>query len=186
MEVRAILPADLNSLIEIDGTIESSHYIHIDRIGEGLETQWRIEERRLRQTLIERNRPSDEVQFLLKQLVTGADEGIALLAEHEGAMIAMLLAQRDHQFGVMRVADLRVDSDYRRQGLASAMLFQVIAEARRLELRAVAAETRSDNVPANRLFAKLGMELAGLDTHRNSNHDLVKESATLFWYMALD
>ncbi len=36
------------------------------------------------------------------------------------------------------------------------------------------------------MLAKSGFELAGVDDHRNSNHDLVKEAVTLFWYAPLD
>jgi RimJ/RimL family protein N-acetyltransferase len=66
------------------------------------------------------------------------------------------------------------------------MLFQAISHARELELRAVTAETRTDNVPAARLLSKCGFDLAGVDTQRHSNHDLVKEVASLIWYVALD
>jgi ribosomal protein S18 acetylase RimI-like enzyme len=110
---------------------------------------------------------------------------VAILAEHDDQKVALLVAQPSPQTGTMRVADLRVDYDFRRQGLATAMLFQVIAEARARELRAVTAESRANNIPLNQLLEKLGFELAGLDTHRHSNHDLVKESATLLWYAPL-
>jgi hypothetical protein len=50
----------------------------------------------------------------------------------------------------------------------------------------VHAETLANNLPANQMLRKLAFELAGLDTHRRSNHDMVKEVATLFWYAALD
>ena len=100
--------------------------------------------------------------------------------------VALLVAHQQHQFRTMNVADLRVDSDYRRQGLAMALLYQAIAEARSRELRAVHVECRTDNIPASKLLAKLAFELSGIDTQRQTNHDLVKESATLFWYAALD
>lgn len=186
MEIRPVRADDLPTLIEIDGTIESSHYLHVDRRGEGLAAQWRLEERPHRQKLVDRNRPTDDAQFLLKQIVTGIEEGAALMAEHEGANVALLIAHQRPQFRTMNVIDLRVDSDHRRQGLAMAMLYQTIAEARNRDVRAVQAECQTSNVPANQLFAKVGFELAGLDTQRHSNHDLVKEAATLFWYAALD
>jgi ribosomal protein S18 acetylase RimI-like enzyme len=186
MEIRPVNPQDLDSLVAIDGSIESSRYIHVDGAGEGLAIQWRLEERPLRQKRIERNRPADDDQFLLKQIVHGIDEGIALLAEHDGIKVALAVAQPQPQFKTMKVVDVRVDFDSRRQGLASAMLFQIIADTRSRELRALTAECRTDNLPANRFFEKLGFEIAGLDVRRHSNHDLVKESATLFWYMPLD
>jgi ribosomal protein S18 acetylase RimI-like enzyme len=186
MEIRPVRPQDLDKLVEIDGTIESAHYLHVDRTGEGVAVQLRLEQRPLREKRIDRNRPSDEQQFLLKQVVMEIEEGIALLAEHDGVMVALLVAQHQPDFNTLTVVDLRVDFDHRRQGLAMAMLFQTIAEARQREWRAVKVECRTDNVPACQLLAKAGFELAGLDTHRRSNHDLVKESATLFWYAGLD
>ena len=46
------------------------------------------------------------------------------------------------------------------------MMYQVIATAREQELRAVAAETTTDNVPAARFLLKCGFDLAGLDARR--------------------
>ena len=48
------------------------------------------------------------------------------------------------------------------------------------------AETLTDNLPAAKLLSKCGFDLAGVDTQRRSNHDLVKEAASLLWYVALD
>jgi len=36
------------------------------------------------------------------------------------------------------------------------------------------------------MFEKLDFELSGIDLRRHTNHDLVKERATLFWYATLD
>ena len=186
MEIRPVQPADLNDLSEIDGTVESSEYLHLDRTAEGLAVTWKLSERTLREPRRERNRMSEDVEFVLKQVASGADEGLALLAEHEGQKVGLLLAQPQPQYGTLRVLDLRVDFDVRREGLGSAMLFQAITHARGLELRAVTAETRTDNVPAARLLQKCGFDLAGVDTQRHTNHDLVKEVASLIWYAALD
>ena len=186
MEIRPVGPTEVDALIEIDATIESSEYLHVERSGEEMAIQWKLEPRALRTRLADRNRPADELQFLLKQIANGIEDGIALLAEHEGARVALLLARPDLELKTLRIIDVRVDSDFRRQGLATAMLYEAIAEARRRELRAVFAEAPANNMPANKLFAKLAFDLAGLDTFRKSNHDLVKEVATIFWYAALD
>jgi len=186
MEIRPIRPADLDRLIDIDGTIESSSYLHVESTGEGLAMSWKLEERPLREKRIERNQPTDEMLFMTKQIVTGVEEGVALLAEHEQVNVATLIARLEPEFGTLRMLDVRVDFEHRRQGLASAMVYQVITEARNRELRAVSADSRTDNFPAAQFFAKCGFDLAGLDLRRHSNHDLVKESATLFWYASLD
>ncbi len=108
------------------------------------------------------------------------------MAVHDGEAVALLLAQRQPAAGVLRLLDVRVDFDHRRQGLATALLYAAIATARQGELRAIAADVPANNGPAHALLAKLGFALAGLDTHRGSNHDLVKETVALFWYLTLD
>lgn len=186
MQIRPAKSDDLESLREIDATIESSQYLFLNRAGDGMTTSWRLETRPLREKLIETNRLDDDLRFALRQVVTGADEGVALLAEHEDQIVGMALAQPDPEHRTMKILDLRVDYDFRRQGLATVMVYQIIEQARLRELRAVLAETRTNNFPANQLFQKLAFELGGLDTSRFTNHDLVKECATLFWYAPLD
>ncbi len=186
MQIRPVTPADLDGLYDIDGTIESTEYLHVDRTGDGIDVGWTLAQRPLREKRMAPNRLDDDRQFLLKQIVTGADEGIVLVAEHDGVPVAMLLTQVDPGVGTMRVRDMRVDYDHRREGLGTAMMFQVIATARDQGLRAVAAESTTDNVPAAEFLLKCGFDLDGLDVRRTSNHDLVKECVTLYWYAALD
>ena len=111
MEIRPVRPEDLDDLMEIDGTIESSEYLHLDRAGEGLAVSWKLEQRPLREKRIEPNRLDDDRMFTLRQVVTGADEGLAVLAEHEKQKVALLVAQPQPQHGTLKVIDLRVDFD---------------------------------------------------------------------------
>lgn len=186
MEIRPVSRADLDLLSEIDGTIESSQYLHVDRAGDGFDLAWKLQERPRRERLVRSNPLSHDEAFRVRQVVTGADEGIAQMVEHDGVPVALLVAQIDATRGVMQVHAVRVDYDHRREGLATALLYQVIAESRTRELRAVAVETTTDNYPAAALLSKLGFDLAGVDARRQSNHDLVKEVVTLFWYAPLD
>jgi len=186
MQIRPAKPSDLEGIAEIDGTVESSRYLHVERSGEGIAPAWRIEDRPARQKVIDPNRMADDASFLVKQIVTGIDEGFALVVEHEESPVASLLARADPGAGTMRLVDLRVDYEYRRQGMGTALVYQLIQHAREQSLRAVAVESRSNNHPAAALFAKCGFELSGIDTRRWSNHDLVKEAATLLWYATLD
>lgn len=186
VDIRPVQAADLERLDDIDGTIESERYLHLERSGEGLTVAWKLDNRALRQKRIAPNPMDDEQRFALRQIVSGIDEGLALLAEHEGQIVAMLVAQPQPALGTMKIVDLRVDYDFRRQGLASALIFQLIQQARQADLRAVAAQTHTNNFPACQLLSKLGFDLGGVDTQRDSNHDLVKEAVTLFWYAALE
>jgi GNAT superfamily N-acetyltransferase len=184
MDIRRLTSEDLRGLAEIDGTIDSSEYLHITRGGEALALNFAIELRPLRERTIQPNRLNDEISFLAKQIASGADEGFALVAEHNGGIVAMLLAQTDSARAVLTILDVRVDHDFRRQGVGMALIYQAIQFARDAELRAVAIQSKTDNLPIARLLQKCGFEIAGLDIHHQTNHDLVAESVTLFWYAA--
>lgn len=186
MQIRPATPADLPRLRDIDSTIESTRYLHLNRTGEALSRGWHLEERPLREKLIASNPLDDDTAFVMKQIVTGADEGLALVAEHDDALVACLIAQPHPPTGTLRLLDLRVDYDRRREGLGLALLFQCIQGARQRSLRAVTTRTLTNNFPAAQLLNKAGFDLAGLDVQFHSNHDLVKEAIALFWYAALD
>lgn len=186
MEIRAATTSDLAQLREIDGTIESTQYIHLDQSGEALARAWSLQKRPLREKLIATNHPDEDAGFMARQIISGADEGLALLAEHETQRVAFLLAQPVPAMKVLKLLDVRVDYDFRRQGIGMAMVFQAIAWARDQELRAVQAETLANNVPAAEFLTKCSFELCGVDTRRRTNHDVVRESSTLIWYVSLD
>lgn len=186
MEIRPAKPADIAGVDEIDGTIESTRYLHVDRSGQGFSLAWRIEERPLRDKLIVANRLDDERAFSLKQIAGGIDEGFCQVVDLDGQLIGLLLAQSDPTRATMRILDVRVDYDYRRQGLGMALVYGAVNYARELEMRAVVAETLTNNFAANQLMVRCGFELSGIDQRRNSNHDLVKEAVTLIWYASLD
>ncbi|MFT3788312.1 MAG: GNAT family N-acetyltransferase [Tepidisphaeraceae bacterium] len=185
MNLRPLTLDDLDRLLDIDAVIDATHYIHVDRQGEGLEQGFKVEQRVSRDKSPRPSEVDDDLNFALKQLATGAEDGIAMVAEHEGQLVALVAGMPDVARGTVELIDLRVDFDRRREGLGSALLYQIINYARDREARAIRAEVRSNNLPINALLAKTGFELAGLDTHRTSNHDLVKEQATLIWYLVL-
>ena len=186
MRIRPVTSTDVELLREIDGTVESIDYLHMEQSGEGLSVGWRLEKRPLRQKLIQSNPMTDEAHFAAKQIAIGADDGFALVAEHDDAPVGLMIAQPRFDSGTFEIIDLRIDYDHRRQGLATAMIFQTIAAARERELRAVTIQTRTNNFPASQFLVKSSFDLAGIDTRRYSNHDVVKEVATLIWYASLD
>jgi ribosomal protein S18 acetylase RimI-like enzyme len=171
---------------DIDATIDSCDYLHLDVAGEGMARRFVLEPRKLRERLIRSNPVGDDLAFAIKQIVVGIEEGWHRAGEHEGVLVCAAAAKLRPETGVVQLVDLRVDCDRRREGLATAMLYDLQSYARELELRAMLVETTSDNGPANALLARVGFELSGLDTLRRSNHDLVKEQATLLWYLPLN
>ena len=189
MQIRPAAADDLDAIDEIDATLDADAYLHVDRAGEGVEVSLKTQARPLREKRVEPHRVGDELRFTYKSVATGIEEGLWLWAEHDGRPAGSLLARPrpgiEGQAGTLDLLDVRVDYDFRRQGIASAMLFQAITAARGT-CRAIYAEVPTSNLPAARLLEKLAFEAAGLDVMRRSNHDLVKEQATVFWYLALE
>src|SRR6185503_9972625 len=146
---------------DIDGTIQSPQYLHVERAGEGLAPQFRLEERKAREKLLDPNPIDPDGRFALKQILDGIEEGLVLVAEHEAQLVALAVAQPEVQNKTLRLIDLRVDFDFRRQGLGSALLYQVISHARETAMRAVAARTLTNNLPAAQFLLKAGFDLCG-------------------------
>lgn len=182
MNIRPATLKDLADLEDIDGTIESTEYLHVDHNDKDEIPSWKLEWRPTREKLTLASPIDEDTLFTLRQVLSGADDGITLTAEHDDRPVALVFAQPDGGRGVMNVLDFRVDSDVRRQGIATVLLFQLIERAKDADLRAAYVTTRTNNAPAAKLLQKLGWVMAGIDTKRHSNHDLVKEAATLMWY----
>jgi N-acetylglutamate synthase-like GNAT family acetyltransferase len=186
MFIRDMSPSDLDRLRDVDGAIESTRYLHLESAGEGIAMSWKVEERPMREKMIDANALAEDTQFVARQITGGIDEGVALVSEYDGNLIGILLARPDFEAKTLKLMDIRIDYDYRRQGMGSALVFNLIARAKEKSFRAVYAEAKTNNLAANYFLAKCGFELSGVDTRRTSNHDLVKESATLLWYAPLD
>jgi GNAT superfamily N-acetyltransferase len=186
MQIRPATLADLDRIREIDATIESTQYLHLERNGDPPTVNWSLVPRPLRTKLLDNNAVTDDLRFSLKQVLGGAEDGLGLSFEHEGDLAALAVARIDADANVLRLLDLRVDYDLRRQGIGTAMLFRLIAAAREREFRAVTAVTLTNHFPACQFLIKASFELTGHDTHLHSNHDLVKEAVSLFWYSPLD
>ena len=186
MQIRPAIRTDIEMFRDIDGVVESTSYLHLDRAGDRLAFSIKIEPRPLREKLIQANRLEEDALFTYRQVTDANDEGIALAAEHEAIIVAAAVAQSRPETNTLHVVDLRVDYDFRRQGLATAMLYQIIQNARERGSRAVYAEAVANNHPAQELLLKCGFEMSGVDWRRQSNHDLIKERATLLWYVPLD
>src|SRR5438309_11809458 len=106
MEIRPATAADLDRLLDLDATIESSEYLHVQRSGEGMGVAWQIEARPLRTKLVDNNAIDDERRVTLRQVLAGVEEGIGLVAEHEGDVVALAVAQVDAASQRLRVLGL--------------------------------------------------------------------------------
>src|SRR5688500_9292114 len=81
-------------------------------------------------------------------------------------------------FDEIHINDLAMRQQFRRQGIGTALLHEVMAEARRLGARRASLEVRASNADARRLYEQLGFYVAG--TRRNYYTNPV-EDALILW-----
>jgi ribosomal-protein-alanine N-acetyltransferase len=69
----------------------------------------------------------------------------------------------------MQINNIAIHPDYRRLGIAEAVLQQVLSEVRREETKFVTLEVRPSNIAARTLYDKLGFDVLGIK--ENYYHD---------------
>lgn len=57
--------------------------------------------------------------------------------------------------------NLAVHPDYRRQGVAEALVLALVSDLKKRGSRCLALEVRASNIPAQRLYEKMGFSIAG-------------------------
>ncbi len=82
-----------------------------------------------------------------------------LTAEKDGAAVGYAGMQSVLDEGY--IDNVAVDPDHRRQGVASALLEAMLAEARRRKLRFLSLEVRAGNAGAIALYASFGFDAVG-------------------------
>lgn len=96
--------------------------------------------------------------FFLQELRVACARSI--LAEVDGKIVGYVLFWVLP--GTIDVHNVAVHSEYRRAGIASTLMHQVVAEARRQSVDRVTLEVRVSNIPAQRLYASVGFVHTGL------------------------
>ena len=96
--------------------------------------------------------------FFLQELRVACARSI--LAEIDGQVVGYVLFWVLP--GALDVHNVAVHSEYRRAGIASILMQQVVAEARRQSINRVTLEVRVSNMPAQRLYASIGFVHTGL------------------------
>jgi ribosomal protein S18 acetylase RimI-like enzyme len=84
------------------------------------------------------------------------------------------------EVGLAVLWDLRVHPDYRRRGIASALLRKTIEVARRRNCTRLGIETQDSNDGACRLYASIGAVLGAVRRGAYSNRP---DDAALLWYV---
>jgi [ribosomal protein S18]-alanine N-acetyltransferase len=78
----------------------------------------------------------------------------------------------------LHINNLAVQPEFRRMGIASALLRRVLADAARLGIRRTMLEVRRSNVPARQLYEKFGFVVGG---SRSKYYTKPVEDALVLW-----
>lgn len=76
------------------------------------------------------------------------------------------------------ITNVAVASEFRRQGIASAILEALIAKGREMGIRAFTLEVRASNTAAQELYSKFGFKSMG---YRPGYYEDNKEAAMIMW-----
>ncbi len=85
---------------------------------------------------------------------------ISRAARKDGRVAGYIFASRILDEG--HILDLAVHPDFRRQGIASALVAHVIEHLREEGIRFIFLEVRESNVPAIKMYGKFGFEEIGI------------------------
>jgi ribosomal-protein-alanine N-acetyltransferase len=79
----------------------------------------------------------------------------------------------------LHIKNLAVVPEFRRRGVATALLSRVMSEAARFGIRRTMLEVRQSNAPARQLYEKFGFVVAGTRNNYYTNPD---EDALVLWH----
>lgn len=183
--IRPLTLADIERLPEMELNFQAEAHLAVEKTVAGLNVTWRLVERPLVPPFISVDYNIDaQDQAEIRQRLAEND-GLYLVAEHAGRLVALLDLEREHWRDTGQVWNIVVHRPYRRQGLGTRLMRRAIRWARHQGLRALALETQTNNLPACRFYQKLGFQLCGLDDHFYSNEDIDLNEVALFWYYEL-
>jgi ribosomal protein S18 acetylase RimI-like enzyme len=112
-------------------------------------------------------------------------ESLQLVVEDSGRFIALLDAEVESWRRVLRVWNLLVDQEYRRQGIGTELMHRVEEFGVERHCRAISVEAQATNWPALAFYSKIGFEICGVDDHQYTNRDLERKEVALFLYREL-
>jgi ribosomal protein S18 acetylase RimI-like enzyme len=163
----------------------SERYIRLSKTGEGGEIGFSLRAKSLLESFqsqglsIVRQRDREEILSRM-----GA-KSVQLVAEEKGRLIALLDAQVESWRRVLKIQNLLVDRDQRRQGIGTELLRRAIEFAEEKRCRAISLEAQATNWPALNFYLSAGFQVCGVDDHHYTNRDLDRKEVALFLYREL-
>lgn len=166
VEIRTAVLEDFQHLVALDHNYQTSYVWQMDRTFEEGQVSIFFREIRLPRSIkVEYPR---NATTLLETL--GQSKILVALVENQLVGYACMKEQQANHS--VRISDLVVDPQARRQGIATALVLAAEEFAAQRKFRVVLLEMQSKNFPAIRLANKLGFEFSGYSDHYYSSQDI--------------
>jgi ribosomal protein S18 acetylase RimI-like enzyme len=186
MEYTPLREVHLPRLPEIRAEYVSDRYLCLISAGDGdTEVQFALHAEALDELFhsqglsILREKDRDEIRGRM------GSQALQLVVENNSRLIALLDAEVEAWRRVLKVWNLLVDEEYRRQSIGTKLMQQATEFATKSNCRAISVEAQATNWPALCFYTKLGFQICGMDHHFYTNRDLERKEVALFLYREL-
>jgi len=180
--IRAMTEDDIPRLVEIRPGFVSDTVLAVEKTGSGIETGWRLVERRLARPF-DKGHAYDfdrEEQANIRARLRRGD-GLHLVAERDGRLVGILDITPNEWNATAFIWNIMLDVDVRGQGLGRELFERGVRWARQQGYRALMLETQTNNVPACKFYARLGCRLEGIRDAYYTNEDIERGEVAIFW-----
>ncbi len=170
---------------EIKAEYVSDKYLRVIKTGDGLEVGFALRVEHLEEPFrsqgygIVRERDREEIRSRMDA------QALQLVVEENGRLIGFLDAEIESWRKVVKVWDILVDEEHRRQGIGTELIRRAQEFAAKSSCRALVVETQTTNWPALNFYLKLGFQIGGVDDHFYTNRDAERKEVALFLYREL-
>lgn len=172
MEIRRITEADIDGFYHLDGGFQITSYLEV-RYDHG---EFSCQEIGIEP--FEKKYDDEDDGIDLKEYIKDENK-TCFLAFHKGKYAGRLMIHRSwNKYGF--VDDLTVDKDFRRLGIAQALMNEAKEWSKGKGLSGLALETQTNNVGACSFYKIYGFEIGGVNKHLYTG--LNNEEIALFWY----
>jgi streptothricin acetyltransferase len=106
---------------------------------------------------------------------------------YDGNLLVGLVVAEPHEWNrSLSVWEFHVAESYRNQGIGRRLMECVAEKGKRAGLRTIVCETQNTNVPAIRIYRKLGFRIEGIDISYYSNSDYPNGEIAVFMKRRLE
>ncbi len=187
MNIRPLRAADIPNLRDIDPTFIAEAELALSKEQSGVQgISWVLTQRHLELPFdrgTHYDLREDELSAIYERLSAG--DCLQLVADADGRTVGLLEVEPRQWRAVGWVWNLLVDRRHRGRGLGRQFVQRAAVWARGRGLKALVAETQTNNIDACRFYAHVGFVAGGIDDHyyRYCSDLQAAEEVAIFWYL---